>query len=394
MTSRCSVVLVACFVGRIQASWVVPLQLPSCPPRPPTTSAKRGFADDRLAADEEKTSSSSRTAKQTVCVLESETFPHVATNIAERLELPLLSPKDHLLQHHDAGEKKDELFHCWTHALSVEPYAFGNVQDYAVGIRHLEERPNKKKKKRKPPLLSSLSQMKPFYIDFYPPSTSRLGRRTAQEAGPDLLLQAIAPRKGRAQQCAVIYDLTAGWGQDSLLMAHHAGVRRVHMVERDPIVAILLEDAVRRLKVLAGAADDPVTKEIATTLSNCLSLECGDAVSLMETLLLKQPQSDDSSALPDIVYLDPMFPTRKKSASVKKNMQILHSLLDSQTEVDDDTARQRQDEALLRVAHRAAQARVVVKRPVHAPSLLPDVELRPDYKVMGSINRWDVYVKS
>ena len=353
------------------------------------TTAKR-FADDRLAAADETTSSSSRTSKPTVCVLESETFSHVASNIAERLELPLLSPKDHLLQH-DAGE--------WTHALSVEPYAFGNVQDYAVGIRHLEERPNKKKKKQKPPLLSSLSTtMKPFYIDFYPPATSRLGRRTAQGGGSrpftqsDRASQRTCPTAGGG---AVIYDLTAGWGQDSLLMAHHAGARRVHMVERDPIVAILLEDAVRRLAVLAGAADDPVTKEIATTLSNCLSLECGDAVSLMETLLLKQQQSDDSSALllPDIVYLDPMFPARKKSASVKKNMQILHSLLDSQQQVD-DAARRRQDEALLRVAHRAARARVVVKRPVHAPSLLPDEELRPDYKVMGSINRWDIYVKS
>jgi len=316
------------------------------------------------------------TAKKTVFVLESREFPQVSFELAHRLSLPLLTLND--LQHGDPStatpEEHDDNNLFWTHAISVVPYMFDNVQDYAIGISLVD--PPKKNQRRR----TKLSSMKPLYIDFMPVATSPLGRRT-QEKGPDLLVQAVAPKPG-----STIYDLTAGLGQDSLLLAHAAAPSgRVHMIERDPIVATLLEDALRRLEVLSKQTNDSETQRLATQLSKCLSLECCDAVSKLQALLL-QSENDDSSCT---MYLDPMFPARKKSASVKKNMQVLHSLLDSQDM--HDTA----DQALLLLlAHQVAKHRVVVKRPIHAPQLLPEEELRCDYKVTGSINRWDVYVKS
>ena len=90
-----------------------------------------------------------------------------------------------------------------------------------------------------------------------------------------------------------------------------------------------------------------------------------------------------------------LFRIRKKTASVKKNMQILHTLLASQNLSFEDE-RLSEEEALLSAAHAAAKVRVVVKRPINAPLLgIPErSELRPAYAVRGKINRWDVYTSS
>ena len=90
---------------------------------------------------------------------------------------------------------------------------------------------------------------------------------------------------------------------------------------------------------------------------------------------------------------------RKKSASVKKNMQLLHGLLGSQ-EVGLD-ARLKQEQELLLSSFEAARQRVVVKRPKSAPELGREsssaysyVGPAPAYAFDGPVNRWDVYIKS
>lgn len=312
-----------------------------------------------------------RTSTKLVCVLESEAYPQIAVQLADRLSLPLLSQND--LQNIDPTLPL-------SHALTVEPYNLGNVLDYAVGISCTDEQSRGSKKRK--------ISMKPFYVDFYPARSSRLGKRGSGDAGPDMLTKAVSPRKGFPNGGAVVYDLTAGLGQDSLLIAN-AGAKRVHMVERDPIVATLLEDALRRLILISEQSNDDTTRSSAATISNCLSMECGDGTQVVESLIRRS----DASLLPDIVYLDPMFPARRKSASVKKNMQILHGLLESQ-EISDAT-RHLQEESLLNAAFDATKFRVVVKRPVNAPLLgRPGGEqLRPAYQLSASVNRWDVYVK-
>ena len=318
------------------------------------------------------------TKKTALCVIQSQEFPQVASDLADRFSLPLLSISD-ILQNNDDDECTP-----FTSVISVDPYTAGNVQDYSIGLSLMMDQPLSRASRKKKSRPRAFLSMKPIFVDFVPPVTSRLGQRTGQ---PDLLLKAV---KGVPN--AIVYDCTAGLGQDSRLMAL-AGAAHVHMVERDPIVAFLLEDALRRLLVLSEQVENDVAlKNTATNLYNCLSLECAEAA---ETLDRKESTDVLPKWPPDIVYLDPMFPARKKSASVKKNMQVLHRLLGSQHVMMDDTVVSEQPHAaLLRTAYTVAKKRAVVKRPIHAPLLLPVEELRPSYSVTGSINRWDVYVKS
>jgi 16S rRNA (guanine1516-N2)-methyltransferase len=151
------------------------------------------------------------------------------------------------------------------------------------------------------------------------------------------------------------------------------------MVERDPIVFALLEDAIRRINLLSSH------NELAQDLSERLSLRAGDGIDYLKS------QMKETREQPDVCYLDPMFPPRTKSSAVKKGMQILHGLLDTQ---QDDTGtmndRLQEERQLLDAALEAAKSRVVVKRPIKAPPL-GEVE-RPSYAIKGSVNRWDIYV--
>jgi 16S rRNA (guanine1516-N2)-methyltransferase len=121
-------------------------------------------------------------------------------------------------------------------------------------------------------------------------------------------------------------------------------------------------------------------------------LSVGEATKVVVSLT----ESDDTPKA-DVVYLDPMFPPRTKSAAVKKGMQILHGLLDTQQSDDESTNQRNLEESqLLELALQAAKVRVVVKRPIRATPLGGDssVTPRPSYDVEGSVNRWDVYVKN
>ncbi|MGJ8687280.1 MAG: class I SAM-dependent methyltransferase, partial [Spongiibacteraceae bacterium] len=81
---------------------------------------------------------------------------------------------------------------------------------------------------------------------------------------------------------------------------------------------------------------------------------------------------------PDVVYLDPMFPMSKKTALVKKEMRLFHSLVG-----EDDGG-----EALLAVALQRATHRVVVKRPPKADYL---AGRKPQLSVSGKAVRFDIY---
>ena len=84
-------------------------------------------------------------------------------------------------------------------------------------------------------------------------------------------------------------------------------------------------------------------------------------------------------SIPDVVYLDPMFPVRTKSALVKKEMRVFHDLVG-----DDDDA-----PALLKAALDAGVRRVVVKRPRVSDYLGGEA---PSHQCVGKSNRFDIYL--
>ena len=87
----------------------------------------------------------------------------------------------------------------------------------------------------------------------------------------------------------------------------------------------------------------------------------------------------DLSPRPEVVYLDPMFPHKQKSALVKKEMRVFQSLVGS----DDDA------DGLLEPARRLATKRVVVKRPDYAPPL---ADVPAHAATLTKSHRFDIYM--
>ena len=157
-----------------------------------------------------------------------------------------------------------------------------------------------------------------------------------------------------------IIDATAGLGKDAFVFACLGCP--VTLIERSPIVASLVQDAIER------ATDDEHFKQF---LSRGFKLIQGNAVDYFKQLT--------EGNRPDVIYLDPMYPERKKSALVKKNMQILQKLLGH----DEDT------QQLLEAALLCARKRVVVKRPKGAECIS---SIKPDVNYESKKTRYDVYI--
>ena len=189
-----------------------------------------------------------------------------------------------------------------------------------------------------------------LWVDFARPAA----RRRLRFAGRELLVQATKVRKTLQP---LLIDATAGLGRDAFLLA--AAGFRVQMLECNPVVAALLEDGLERARHVA---------ELAATVER-VQLVAGDALEYLPTL----------GEQPDVIYLDPMFPERTKSAKVKQELRLLQ-LLDQKTAAPEE---------MLRLALTLRVKKVVVKRPLKGPQLL---ELPPSYTIKGKAVRFDVYV--
>ena len=154
-----------------------------------------------------------------------------------------------------------------------------------------------------------------------------------------------------------IVDATGGLGRDAFVLS--ALGARVTVCERNRVLCFLLDDAWRR------AADDP---SVGPWIER-LELFRGDARDRLASM-------DEPC---DVVYLDPMYPTRNKQALARKEMRVLRAL------VGDDT----DSAALFAAAVTHASRRVVVKRPSKAPPLAGHP---PSFSYRGKQARYDVYL--
>ena len=171
--------------------------------------------------------------------------------------------------------------------------------------------------------------------------------------------QSIAKAVGlKSGAMPTVVDATAGLGRDAFVLASLGC--KVTLIERSPVVAALLQDG------LARAAQDP---EIGSWVSERMHLLQGPAVDN----LLALPER------PEVIYLDPMFPHKQKSALVKKEMRVFQSLVGPDLDAD----------ALLPAALAVAGKRVVVKRPDYAGWLN---DHKPGSCIETKNNRFDLYV--
>lgn len=170
--------------------------------------------------------------------------------------------------------------------------------------------------------------------------------------------EAIAKAAGiKGDYLPNVLDATAGLGRDAFVLA--ALGCQVTMFERHPVVAALLANGLKR------AYQDP---ELGTWLPQNLTLiHSNSLISLMQT-----------AQQVDVVYLDPMFPHRQKSALVKKEMRVFQQLVGADQDAD----------ALLTLARQVAKKRVVVKRPDYADFL--DMQ-KPVSSIKTKNHRFDIY---
>lgn len=175
-----------------------------------------------------------------------------------------------------------------------------------------------------------------------------------RQGGGELVVKAVGA--SRATRPLAVIDATAGLGEDALVLASHGC--QVTMLERSRVMAELLADGMRR------AAGD---SELAPVLGR-MRLVSDNAV----TWLRDHPEEAD------VVYLDPMFPERRQSAEVRKEMRICRDLVGDDADAGD----------LLEAALGAANHRVVVKRPRKAEPLPGPA---PASSVVGRSSRFDIY---
>lgn len=153
-----------------------------------------------------------------------------------------------------------------------------------------------------------------------------------------------------------VLDATAGMGRDSLIMA--ALGCKVKMHERNFAIFHLLNSALSSFQ----------QTEEYRQLPGSLELVNSDSI-----------DSKFSSDSIDVIYLDPMFPERKKSALVKKEMRLFKRLAGEDPDAD----------KLFSWAMSQPVKRVVVKRPKGAPQLGGS---KPSHEIKAKKFRYDVYL--
>ncbi len=174
-----------------------------------------------------------------------------------------------------------------------------------------------------------------------------------------------APKKGALAQALgrktkTIIDATTGWGQDSLFIFRMG--YELRCIERSPVMIELLADGFKRLAHLGWVKNHAI---------KIPELIAGNASEWLINLEHK----------PECIYIDPMFPLkRKKSALAKKSMTVLRDLLGNDEDKDQ----------LFSVAFDVATKRVVVKRPEYADPL----NRQPNQSFKSKLLRYDVYFKN
>ncbi|OOF53497.1 DNA polymerase I [Rodentibacter genomosp. 2] len=171
--------------------------------------------------------------------------------------------------------------------------------------------------------------------------------------------EAIAKAIGvKGNELPMVIDATAGLARDAFVLA--AIGCQVRLVERHPIVYLLLQDGLNR-----AYQDD----EIGAMLQQNLRLLNVNHINELN------PTIDFA----DVVYLDPMYPHKQKSALVKKEMRVFQHLVGADLDAD----------ALLAPALQLARKRVVVKRPDYAEFL---AQKPPHFSRETKNHRFDIYL--
>lgn len=157
----------------------------------------------------------------------------------------------------------------------------------------------------------------------------------------------ISKAAGAGKYGLYILDLSAGLGIDAVFLAQLG--YNVTALERNPLIYLALNEAI----------------QYSTNLS--LKFEFADAFEYLKS----------AKIVADVIYFDPMFPEKIKSALPRQEMVFFRNLVGS----DEDAAKVL--EAAIQVK---GIKRVFVKRPINAPALM-----KPMSSIKGKLIRFDLY---
>ncbi len=197
------------------------------------------------------------------------------------------------------------------------------------------------------------SREHPVRADFLSPEADY--RRRHGGGRKQALARAVGLRRGHTPR---VIDATGGLGRDAFVLASLGC--EVTLVERQPVIAALLEDALDRARATSGSTADTTRR---------ITLVCADAIHWLSSA--RFPAAD-------VIYLDPMYPARGKSALPGREMQLLQQVAGADEDI----------EALLEAALAAADRRVVLKRPRLAPRAPGPA---PETSLIGKSTRYDIY---
>ncbi|MFZ5532610.1 MAG: class I SAM-dependent methyltransferase [Pseudomonadota bacterium] len=195
----------------------------------------------------------------------------------------------------------------------------------------------------------------PLQVDF---ASGALNYRRARGKDRQQGLGRAAGKPVPGEPPALI-DATGGLGTDAFVLAHLGW--QVTLLERSPALVTLLADGVARGRCNA---------EVSAICRRMRVLH-REAQAFLDGLA--------PAERPQVVYLDPMYPTDPRSALPGREMQYLRRLLGNTPP----------DTGLLPAARRAARHRVVVKRPAAAPPLS---DVAPSHAIRMGGTRFDVYL--
>lgn len=182
-------------------------------------------------------------------------------------------------------------------------------------------------------------------------------RRLYGDGRNQALARAVGMKRGVIPK---ILDATAGLGRDAFVLACLGC--QVDLLERSPVIHALLENGLLR------AASNPSTKEIVC-----------NRMRLIHTDTIQHLRDIGKNQLPDVIYMDPMYPDRTKSALVKKEMRLFKKVIGDDLDAGD----------LLSIALENSVKRVVVKRPRQAPNI---AGLEPFTMIQTKNTRYDIYI--
>ncbi len=183
----------------------------------------------------------------------------------------------------------------------------------------------------------------------------------------ELIARAAKIKEGESNLKAM--DATAGFGEDSLILA--AAGYEVMLYEKDPVIAALLKDCLIRARKI------PEIKDMVMRMK----LVEGDSIEAMLNMAeLKKDETKVVADMPDLIYLDPMFPERQKSSKIKKKFQLIQKL-------------ERpcfNGEEMVNAALSLNPKKILIKRPMKAETL---GDRTPEFSYKGTSIRYDCFMQ-